>query len=113
MFIDKMTIDGLDISEFVIEQDIYDHISASKAKYQDIYTRRQIIDSQINSNQSESQNLKSQIANNIQKKNILTSKFSSIDPKQLEILKSQKNTYIQERQSSQDIFLSNPKISSL
>ena len=113
MFIHKMTIDGLDISEFVIEQDIYDHISASKAKYQDIYTRKQIIDSQITSNQSESQNLKSQITNNIQKKNILTSKFSSIDPKQLETLKSQKNTYIQDRQSSQDIFLSNPKISSL
>lgn len=113
MFIEKMTIDGLDISELTIDDDIYTHISSAKAKYQDIYTRHQILESQISTNKSDSANIQTQINNNLQNMDILTSKVSAIDPKHLESLKSEKISLISQRQESQTTILNSSPVLSI
>lgn len=113
MFIEKMTIDGLDISELAIDDDIYTHISSAKAKYQDIYTRHQILESQISTNKSDSANIQTQINNNLQNMDILTSKVSAIDPNHLESLKSEKISLINQRQESQTTILNSSPVLSI
>lgn len=113
VFLDKMTMDWLDINHLTIEKYIYDKIAEIKTNYQAVFTQKQVLASQISSNQSEIRNINSQIFDNKNQINILTTRIWELDPQKLENLKSQKNIYINQKSDLQNKYMYNEKVKTL
>ncbi len=105
MFIEKMTMDKLDINHLTIEQETYDILSQIKNIHQDFLSQKQVIESQISTNISELKTLKSYIYSNINNINILINKIWELSPQKLDDLKNKKNEIINEKEKLQKEYI--------